>query len=59
MAEGGHGGDIPGAYWATLTHPESSDKLVQKAFADVHMMSHLMGATNCADLSACASSKTS
>ena len=44
------GGDIAGAYWAVLTHPESSDKLVQKAFGDVHMMSHLMGATNCADL---------
>ena len=44
------GGDIPGAYWAALTHPDSTDKLVQKAFADVHMLSHLMGATNCADL---------
>ncbi|MBX9847546.1 MAG: DUF2325 domain-containing protein [Xanthobacteraceae bacterium] len=44
------GGDIPGAYWAVLTHPESSDKMVQKAFGDVHMLSHLMGATNCADL---------
>lgn len=43
-------GDIPGAYWAVLTHAESSDKLVQKAFSDVHMLSHLMGATNCADL---------
>ena len=44
------GGDIPGAYWAVMTHTESSDKLVQKAFSDVHMLSHLMGATNCADL---------
>jgi hypothetical protein len=44
------GGDIPGAYWAVLTHPDSTDKLVQKAFGDVHMLSHLMGATNCADL---------
>ena len=44
------GGDIPGAYWAVLTHPDSSDKLVQKAFGDIHMLSHLMGATNCADL---------
>jgi hypothetical protein len=43
-------GDIPGAYWAVLTHPDSSDKLVQTAFGDVHMLSHLMGATNCADL---------
>jgi predicted phage gp36 major capsid-like protein len=33
-----------------LTHAVSSDKLVQKAFGDVHMLSHLMGATNCADL---------
>ena len=44
------GGDIPGGYWAVLTHPDSSDKLVQKAFGDIHMLSHLMGATNCADL---------
>ena len=44
------GGDIPGAYWAVLTHPDASDKMVQKAFGDVHMLSHLMGATNCADL---------
>jgi len=44
------GGDIPGAYWSVLTHAVSSDKLVQKAFGDVHMLSHLMGATNCADL---------
>ncbi|MBN8936259.1 MAG: DUF2325 domain-containing protein [Rhizobiales bacterium] len=44
------GGDIPGAYWAVLTHPDSSDRLVQKAFGDIHMLSHLMGATNCADL---------
>lgn len=43
-------GDIPGAYWAVLTHPDGSDKMVQKAFGDVHMLSHLMGATNCADL---------
>jgi hypothetical protein len=43
-------GDIPGAYWAVLTHPDASDKMVQKAFGDVHMLSHLMGATNCADL---------
>jgi len=33
-----------------LTHPDASDKMVQKAFGDVHMLSHLMGATNCADL---------
>ncbi|WP_229266830.1 DUF2325 domain-containing protein [Leptospira sp. severe_002] len=44
------GGDVPGAYWAVLTHADSSDKMVQKAFGDVHMLSHLMGATNCADL---------
>jgi hypothetical protein len=44
------GGDIPGAYWAVLTHADASDKMVQQAFGDVHMLSHLMGATNCADL---------
>src|SRR5262245_32255466 len=40
------GGDIPGAYWALLTHPLSDHELVQRAFGDVHMLSHLVGAAN-------------
>src|SRR5262245_31366714 len=43
-------GDIPGAYWATLTHWASTPDLIKSAFADVHMLSHLVGAANRADL---------
>jgi hypothetical protein len=45
-----NGGDIPGAYWALLTHPLATDHMVRHAFGDVHMLSHLVGATNRADL---------
>ena len=43
-------GDIPGAYWATLTHPVVSRDLVRDAFNEVHMLSHLVGAANRADI---------
>jgi len=43
-------GDIPGAYWAALTHPACDDRLVQEIFAEVHMLSHLVGAANRADI---------
>ena len=43
-------GDVPGAYWAVLTHPASPPALVQRTFGDVHMLSHLAGAENRADL---------
>jgi hypothetical protein len=43
-------GDIPGAYWALLTHPAATDKLVKRVFGDVHMLSHLVGAANRADI---------
>ena len=43
-------GDIPGAYWATLTHWASTPDLIKSAFADVHMLSHLVGAANRADI---------
>ncbi len=43
-------GDIPGAYWATLTHPSASQDLIRAAFGDVHMLSHLVGASNRADI---------
>ena len=45
-----HRGDIPGAYWALLTHAAATDALVKKAFRDVHMLSHLVGAANRADI---------
>jgi len=43
-------GDIPGAYWAVLTHPAATDGLIQHVFGDVHMLSHLVGAANRADI---------
>lgn len=43
-------GDIPGAYWAALTHPATDDELVRVMFGEVHMLSHLVGAANRADI---------
>jgi Uncharacterized protein conserved in bacteria (DUF2325) len=43
-------GEIPGAYWALLTHRGVSHELIQRAFGDVHMLSHLVGAANRADI---------
>jgi len=43
-------GDIPGAYWAVLTHPFATDAVVRHAFGDLHMLSHRVGAANRADL---------
>jgi hypothetical protein len=42
--------DIPGAYWALLSHPVATEAIVKKAFQDVHMLSHLVGAANRADI---------
>ena len=43
-------GDIPGAYWAVLTHPLTSQEIVREAFGEVHMLSHLIGSANRADI---------
>jgi hypothetical protein len=43
-------GDVPGAYWALMTHPESTFLLRSQAFGEVHMLSHLVGAANRADV---------
>lgn len=43
-------GDIPGAYWSVLTHPATTETLVKRAFGEVHMLSHLVGAANRADI---------
>ena len=43
-------GDIPGAYWATLTHPRTDQAIIREAFGDVHMLSHLIGSANRADI---------
>ena len=43
-------GEIPGAYWAALSHPATNDTLLREVFAEVHMLSHLVGAANRADI---------
>jgi len=43
-------GDIPGAYWAAMTHSATTDTLIREIFGDVHMLSHLVGAANRADI---------
>jgi len=43
-------GDIPGAYWATMTHPAATEDIIRDAFGAVHMLSHMVGAANRADI---------
>jgi Uncharacterized protein conserved in bacteria (DUF2325) len=43
-------GQIPGAYWAILTHEDTDDELAQEVFGEVHMLSHLNGAASRAEL---------
>lgn len=43
-------GEIPGAYWAALTHQATTDALVKLVFGEVHMLSHLVGSANRADI---------
>ena len=43
-------GEIPGAYWAALTHPAATRALVREAFGEVHMLSHLVGSANRDDI---------
>lgn len=43
-------GDIPDAYWGVLSHPLTSEKLSERAFGEVHMMSHALGASRRLDV---------
>ncbi|MFP3874263.1 MAG: DUF2325 domain-containing protein [Thiohalophilus sp.] len=38
-------GDLAGAYWALITHPTTPCRLIDQAYGEVHMLSHLSGAT--------------
>jgi len=38
-------GDITAAYWALVTHPRTTDELDERVYGEVHMLSHLSGAT--------------
>jgi hypothetical protein len=43
-------GNIPGGYWAAVTHPAATDDVVRQIFGEVHMLSHMVGAANRADI---------
>ncbi|MCG7401801.1 MULTISPECIES: DUF2325 domain-containing protein [Caballeronia] len=43
-------GDIPPAYWAVMSHPHATIAVRQSAFGELHMLSHLVGAANRADI---------
>lgn len=43
-------GEVAGAFWALLTHPASSGAFREHLFGDVHMFSHLSGASIRIDL---------
>jgi hypothetical protein len=49
-AEAAARGQIAGAYWALLSHRDTTAELRQKVFGEVHMLSHLVGASHRANL---------
>ncbi len=45
-------GDIAGTFWALVTHPGSTDKLLDQIYGDIHMLSHLAGTSTRVDMQA-------
>jgi hypothetical protein len=43
-------GDIAGTYWMIVTHPYTDKHLLERAFGEVHMLSHLSGASTRTDI---------
>jgi hypothetical protein len=43
-------GEVAGAYWALVTHPNISDNLLEKVYGEIHMLSHLSGASTRVDM---------
>ncbi len=43
-------GDIAGAFWAVVTHPRLDHAMLQKISGEVHMLSHLQGASTRNDI---------
>lgn len=37
------GGELPGAFWALLTHPRCTPDLAQRVLGEVHMLQHQVG----------------
>lgn len=50
-------GEVPGALWATLTHPACDEDLRTRVYQEVHMLSHQIGAGQRADLQALTSTR--
>jgi hypothetical protein len=48
--ESADAGNIPGPFWAMVSHPNSTSELLGRVFGEVHMLSHLVGAANRADI---------
>jgi len=38
------GDDVPGMFWAVLTHPASTEEFRLQVYADIHMLQHQIGA---------------
>ena len=43
-------GDVPGPFWALMSHPTATSELLRDVYGEVHMLSHRVGAANRADL---------
>jgi hypothetical protein len=43
-------GDVPGGLWALMTHPRADQRVLTRAYEEVHMLSHQIGAGQRADL---------
>lgn len=43
-------GEVPGGFWALVTHPLCDPDLTNRAYEDIHMLSHQVGAGQRADL---------
>jgi ElaB/YqjD/DUF883 family membrane-anchored ribosome-binding protein len=43
-------GDVISTFWALITHPNANPEIIKDAYGDIHMMSHLSGAGNRADI---------
>lgn len=52
-------GQVPGGFWATLTHPQCDENLRTLVWQEVHMLSHQIGAGQRADLRALAETRAS
>lgn len=50
-------GLVPGAYWALLTHPALPSSVEGRIYGEVHMMSHISGASHRSDARAVADAR--